>query len=317
MQTIDLDALPADVARHKSARFDAILYINALQEANTGDHFLALLSSRHMRNKAGKIAYLSHPNHEGVASFFGRYLDGHLVSIDPGRWLSILTPAPTNVHFNGLEDVQPATRDSSPLRGAASDESIVAAIQDIISPWRYFLLNRTKPAELDLLIPPSPVTSIPPRSVILFPERSDRHALSPQLLKTIRDTARSAGYHVYCNVVANSHFRDPLRVKNVDAISPSIPELVSMAQQEELFFVGTRSGIFDVLYFTSAANLIVFYPEGGPDFLYKCTFNNQAVAACGDPWSGLQRGGVLELYYEDNCLKELEARLKSALCNGA
>lgn len=277
MIVVDLDEIEESCEiSHLAKDYDVIFYIySAFDGANTGDHFLGLLSSYHLRDKTTRVAYMAHPNHRSVASFFQDYLDAFFVTKSPGAFAHLFGPRIFNMHVCGLSHI---FSDGGILRHSVESEKksmLESLLPKVWNPWNYFLLNQTSPREITFSMKQGVGEKLPPKSVLLFPERSDHHALTSGLLEKIKTVVNEEGYQLYCNAVKNSHFENPVTVDGVHVISPSMEELVDLCQDESLVLIGTRSGIFDVLYFTSKAKMLVIYPEGGPDFIYQCRFNSE------------------------------------------
>ena len=255
-------------------RFDHILTVGeGLAAASIGDSFLAPCSAKFFERSSKKIAFLAHPNHIEVASFFGSRLYAFLATRNPASFYETLCPSPDYIHCERLKGA------SLKLGSRTIPEKSIywktrLSINRIWNPWNYFILNRTDPSTRSFDIRADSDLTLPKKSIKFCPERSDRKLLSSGMLEGIASFAKSNEYAVYTNIVENQHYSNPLVVENTQPISPSLTTLIGAAQNDELVLIGTRSGIFDILFFTSKAKLVMLYPTGSKSVLYRSTFNN-------------------------------------------
>lgn len=239
---------------------------------SVGDVFLALASEPTLRG-GRRASLLTHPLHAEIVSWFADRLD------------LVLT-----THDAPLRAAQLGARDIHCLRPQWKDE-----LPGINNPWRYFILNRTSPATLPLRVPPA-VPRVASRSLVLFPERSDNARLDPALFAPVVAEAKRRGYGCFTNCFLNANYAVSDPIPGTEPLTQlSLAELVALGRQPETILLGTRSGLFDVLYFTSThigARLVVLYPDR-PDWLWEARFQHETVAARHAEYYW-QRGNVAE-----------------------
>ncbi|MBC7368201.1 MAG: hypothetical protein H7343_15545 [Undibacterium sp.] len=223
-----------------------------------GDVFLALFSASQLARKAAPVSFLTHTNHTGVTSFFRKSLDLMIFSDSADQHARHLNA--TNIHWN-----------SGPWE---------ERFPDISNPWRYFLMNGVAPGEISLELPKvSP--RVGSRSIVIFPERSDNHRLSDALFADFIERAAADGFTIYTNCYLNSNYVvSPALPGTAPLAQLSLGEIVAIASDPSNIIVGTRSGLFDVLYFAlppEAARLVVLYPPEPAWIWSAARLHNEAM----------------------------------------
>lgn len=244
-----------------------------------GDVFLALLSTVHLSRKTGLTAFLTHTNHAEVASFFRKSLDMILLSDAAENHARLLDTV--NIHWNG---------------GSWAEQ-----LPDIHNPWRYFIMNEISPSGLTCEVPKA-AARIGGKCIVIFPERSDNGRLNDGLFSDFIHRAIGRGFTVYTNCYINSNYvTSPALPGTLPLAQLSLGEMVAIASEPSNILVGTRSGLFDVLYFVLpkvAARLVILYPPD-PAWLWDTARFHNDAARKKFPQYYLHRDGVIELKPQD------------------
>jgi hypothetical protein len=244
-----------------------------------GDVFLALFSTVHLTRKSGLTAFLTHTNHAEIVSFFRKSLDLILLSDAAEKHAGLLDTV--NIHWNS--------------------GSWAERYPDIHNPWRYFLMNGIAPSSLSYERPKASAR-IGGKSIVIFPERSDNGRLDDGLFADFIGRATARGYTVYTNCYINSNYvTSPAMPGTTPLAQLSLGEMIAIASEPSNILVGTRSGLFDVLYFVlpkAAARLLILYPPD-PAWLWDAArFQNETMREK-FPQFYVEREGVVELRTRD------------------
>ncbi len=127
---------------------------------------------------------------------------------------------------------------------------------------------------MELCIPPqSP--QLTGKNVILIPERGDNSRLGTEHLGAFIAHANHQGYRCYTNGHTNTNFTaKPPLTGTYPMPELNLGQLIAIARDPEVVFVGTRCGLFDILYFIrplGGAKLVILYPAE-PAWLMEARF---------------------------------------------
>lgn len=225
---------------------------------SVGDVFLALSSSQYVNRKTEAIGFLTHTNHAEISLLFRRKIDLLILSDAAEKNADLLNTI--NIHWNG--SLWPRE------------------LINIQNPWRYFIMNQVAVKELSWDFSQKS-TLIGRRVVVIFPERSDNHRLQDSYFTDFINLAKNKGFKVYTNCYINSNYvSSPALPGTLPLSQLSLSDIISIASDPSNVLVGTRSGLFDVLYFIVPelhARLVIIYPPQ-PTWLWaSARFHNEEV----------------------------------------
>jgi hypothetical protein len=210
---------------------------------SVGDVFLALASVLPRHPETSKPVFVTHPNHVEIVGWFAHRLGLVLTPANPENWARAARAR--NIHWG---DNDPDTPENARIN----------------NPWRFFHAFGTSPHDAPWRIP-----VIRPRitgkSVLVFPERGDNNRLPDHQFAAFINTANKRGYSCYTNTFVNSNFSPKPPLPGTKPLANvSLSELVNIARDPDVVFLGTRSGFFDILYLTTPRNgatLAILYPD--------------------------------------------------------
>lgn len=107
------------------------------------------------------------------------------------------------------------------------------------------------------------------QKVILFPERSDNRSFDDKFWQSIVDYFNESDIKVYHNVTAKKKdvYTNSLILNNVEEIDLNFDDLLKFtSNSQNVFLIGQRSGIFDVVKYTNSQK-IIFYHQDEINFL--------------------------------------------------
>jgi len=137
---------------------------------------------------------------------------------------------------------------------------------------------------------------------VIFPERSDNCRLNDALFGDFVRSGIEQGYTVYTNCYFNSNYTTSPALPDTTAlVQLSLAEIIAIASDPTNILIGTRSGVFDVLYFVMpevAARLIVLYPPE-PAWLWDTARFRNDHARSEFPQFYFDRQKVLEIRTRD------------------
>ena len=225
---------------------------------SAGDVFLALASNL-PKFTLTKPVFVTHPHHAEIAGWFAHRLGMILTDPQTEHWARAARAC--SIHWG---DNHPDNETNSTIN----------------NPWRYYLAYGTSPHAAPWRIPPVSAR-ITGKCVLIFPERSDNSRLGGQQLDAFIEADNKRGYICYTNGHLNANYRQHEQLAGTaPLLNLSLTELVSISRDPEIIFLGTRSGLFDILYLTSPVNgatLAVLYPEH-PDWIWNARFIRPDIA---------------------------------------
>jgi len=226
---------------------------------SVGDVFLALASMPRQARPNIRPIFITHPNHAEVVSWFAHRLGCVVLSHDAENWVAATNAQNIHWHLHQGPD---------PLPGG------------INNPWRFFIHHQVSPLHQDIRVRAEP-PQLGGKCVILIPERGDNSRLGSEHLGAFVNHAIGQGYRCYTNGHINTNFSSRPPLPGTHTLPElSLRQLIAITRDPEVIFVGTRCGLFDILYFMrppQGSPLVILYPHE-PEWIMEARFIRPDIA---------------------------------------